>query len=88
MENVHDGPARGRSPQAVAAPPPRLTPMQTRVLRFVHSGSPNREIARALGISEATVKGHMTALMRRLNVRNRTQVALIASAYDWSGASH
>jgi DNA-binding NarL/FixJ family response regulator len=39
----------------------------------------NREIAHELGIAEATVKIHMTALMRRLSVRNRTQVAILAS---------
>jgi DNA-binding NarL/FixJ family response regulator len=44
----------------------------------VHSGLLNKQIAFDLGIAEATVKAHMTALMRKLNVRNRTQVAVLA----------
>lgn len=66
---------------------PQLTPTQTRVFRFVHAGLSNKEIARELGIAEATVKIHMTALMRRLNVRNRTQVAIIASGLRSSHAA-
>jgi DNA-binding NarL/FixJ family response regulator len=55
-----------------------LTPMQRKILNGVHSGRLNKQIAFDLGIAEATVKAHMTALMRKLNVRNRTQVALAA----------
>jgi DNA-binding NarL/FixJ family response regulator len=55
-----------------------LTPMQRKILNGVHSGLLNKQIAFDLGIAEATVKAHMTALMRKLNVRNRTQVALAA----------
>ncbi|MFN3433652.1 MAG: helix-turn-helix transcriptional regulator [Sphingomonas sp.] len=58
----------------------RLTPTQMKVLRGVHSGLLNKQIAYDLGIAEATVKAHMTALMRKLNVRNRTQVAIAAQA--------
>jgi DNA-binding NarL/FixJ family response regulator len=57
---------------------PALTPTQLKVLRGVHSGLLNKQIAYDLGIAEATVKAHMTALMRKLNVRNRTQVAIAA----------
>ena len=63
---------------AMRAPLPRLTPTQIKVLRGVHSGLLNKQIAFYLGIAEATVKAHMTALMRKLNVRNRTQVAVLA----------
>ncbi|OWK30504.1 HTH-type transcriptional regulator AlkS [Sphingomonas mucosissima] len=67
----------------VAFAPPaaaRLTPTQLKVLEGVYSGLLNKQIAYDLGIAEATVKAHMTALMRKLNVRNRTQVALAAQA--------
>lgn len=57
-----------------------LTPMQAKILSGVHLGLLNKQIAYSLGITEATVKGHMTDLMRKLNVRNRTQVALAAQA--------
>jgi DNA-binding NarL/FixJ family response regulator len=57
-----------------------LTPTQVKVLQGVHSGLLNKQIAFDLGITEATVKGHISALMRRLRVRNRTQVAVLAQA--------
>ena len=60
--------------------PVRLTPTQIKVMRGVHSGQLNKQIAFDLGIAEATVKAHMTALMRKLNVRNRTQVAIAAQS--------
>lgn len=58
----------------------QLTPTQLKVLEGVHSGLLNKQIAFHLGIAEATVKAHMTALMRKLNVRNRTQVAIAAQS--------
>lgn len=61
----------------------RLTPTQRKVLEGVHSGLLNKQIAYELGIAEATVKAHMTALMRKLNVRNRTQVAIAAEAMGY-----
>jgi DNA-binding NarL/FixJ family response regulator len=68
------GAARGADSRSI----PHLTPTQIKVLQGVHSGLLNKQIAFDLGIAEATVKAHMTALMRRLNVRNRTQVAIAA----------
>ncbi len=68
-----------RAPIVSAGPvAPQLTPTQIKVLHGVHSGLLNKQIAYDLGIAEATVKAHMTALMRKLNVRNRTQVAIVA----------
>ena len=61
--------------------PVRLTPTQIKVMHGVRSGQLNKQIAFELGIAEATVKAHMTALMRKLNVRNRTQVAIAAQAF-------
>jgi DNA-binding NarL/FixJ family response regulator len=56
-----------------------LTPQQFRVLTMIAEGLLNKQIAWDLGVSEATVKAHMTAIMRKLGVNNRTQVALLAS---------
>ncbi|MDE1917976.1 MAG: response regulator transcription factor [Sphingomonadales bacterium] len=66
------------SMDAVAVPPVRLTPTQIKVMQGVRSGQLNKQIAFDLGIAEKTVKAHMTLLMKKLNVRNRTQVALVA----------
>ena len=67
-------------PAALAA----LTPTQLKVLEGVHNGLLNKQIAFDLGIAEATVKAHMTALMRKLNVRNRTQVAVVAQTLGYA----
>ncbi|MDF0489639.1 LuxR C-terminal-related transcriptional regulator [Sphingomonas sp. H39-1-10] len=67
-----------------SAPFARLTPTQRKVLDGVYSGQLNKQIAFDLGIAEATVKAHMTALMRKLDVRNRTQLAVTAQALGWS----
>ncbi|SIS94582.1 two component transcriptional regulator, LuxR family [Roseivivax lentus] len=55
-----------------------LTPRERDVLRGVVAGKSNKEIARDLAISEPTVKLHMKTLFRKLDVRNRTQAALLA----------
>ena len=48
--------------------------------RALVAGAANKVIAFDLGIAEATVKAHMTALMRKLNVHNRTQAAIAAQS--------
>lgn len=55
-----------------------LTPTQLKVLLAVLDGKLNKQIAFDLAMSEATVKAHMTAIMRKLDVRNRTQAAIVA----------
>jgi two-component system nitrate/nitrite response regulator NarL len=49
------------------------------VLEQLLNGLQNKEIARRLGITEATVKVHVKAILRKARVRNRTQVAMWAS---------
>lgn len=55
-----------------------LTPQQFRVLGMLGSGLLNKQIAHAMGVSEATVKAHMTAILRKLGANNRTQAVLLA----------
>jgi DNA-binding NarL/FixJ family response regulator len=55
-----------------------LTPQQFRVLSMLCSGLINKQIAAELGVSEATVKAHMTAVLEKLGASNRTQAVLIA----------
>ena len=59
-----------------------LTPTQLKVLLGVLAGKLNKQIAFELSIAEATVKAHMTAILRKLNVLNRTQAALAVRALE------
>lgn len=56
-----------------------LTPQQFRVLSMLGDGLLNKQIAYELGVSEATIKAHMTAILRKLGASNRTQAILLAS---------
>lgn len=56
----------------------RLTPREREVLTEVGRGRSNREIARALGLAEKTVKTHVSAVLAKLGVQDRTQAALYA----------
>lgn len=56
-----------------------LTPQQLNILRLICQGRPNKIISYELSIAEATVKTHIAAIMTKINVSNRTQVALMAS---------
>lgn len=55
-----------------------LTPQQLRVLQMMSTGLLNKQIAWELNVTEATVKAHVTAILRKLGANNRTQAVLIA----------
>jgi len=57
----------------------QLTPQQFKVLMMMSQGLLNKQIAFDLGVSEATIKAHVTAIMNKLGVSNRTQAVLAAS---------
>jgi len=58
-----------------------LTPREKEVLRLIAHGANNREIAQNLFISEGTVKNHVTNILNRLNLRDRTQAAILANTF-------
>lgn len=71
---------RSRAPDDKEHAPRRLlTRRQRDVLALISEGRSNKLIADALGMSESTVKAHVKQIIRRLNVVNRTQAALIAT---------
>jgi DNA-binding NarL/FixJ family response regulator len=55
-----------------------LTPQQFRVLTMLSAGLLNKQIAYELGVSEATIKAHMTAIMQKLGATNRTQAVVLS----------
>jgi len=71
-------PAMDRDEEAVARRLRDLTPQQFRVLQMLGEGRLNKQIAWDLGVSEATIKAHVTAVLRKLGVNNRTQAVLMA----------
>ncbi len=76
-----------RAPAAAAGTAPTLdhlrnvlTERQVEVLQLLSQGKPNKLIGRSLGISEGTVKIHLAAIFRALNVRNRTEAVVAAQS--------
>ena len=65
----------------------QLTPREQEVLQLIAAGHNNREIAQALYIAERTVKNHVNSILRRLNLRDRTQAAILASSVFNSAGS-
>jgi two-component system NarL family response regulator len=66
----------GQDTPAADSPVGCLTPRELQVARMVHLGGNNKTIARELAISERTVKAHLSAIFRKLNIQNRLHLAL------------
>jgi DNA-binding NarL/FixJ family response regulator len=56
-----------------------VTERETEVLRLVARGLPNKQVARALGITQSTVKSHVGSILAKLSLPSRTQLALYAA---------
>lgn len=63
---------------ATGVGPVELTPRETEVLTMVRRGLANKQIARRLGITERTVKAHLSSAFQRIGARDRTQAAIWA----------
>jgi DNA-binding NarL/FixJ family response regulator len=59
-----------------------LTPQQVRVLMMLSEGMLNKQIAYGLGVSEATVKAHVSAILQKLGVESRTQAVIAAARIE------
>ncbi len=60
-----------------------LSPREMEILMYITKGYSNKEVAYRLGISRQTVKNHMTAILRKLDVNDRTQAAVYALRHGW-----
>jgi DNA-binding NarL/FixJ family response regulator len=65
-----------------------LTPQQVRVLMMLSEGLLNKQIAYQLGVSEATVKAHVSAILQKLGVESRTQAVIAAAKIEAGQFSH
>jgi DNA-binding NarL/FixJ family response regulator len=76
------GVASGEASVSADLPPgfTKLTARERQVLKLIAEGSSNREIAQSLDISEGTVKNHVASILGRLNLRDRTQAAIVANS--------
>jgi DNA-binding NarL/FixJ family response regulator len=79
LDAVRQGATAGGFQTAPAVESLGLTPRQTDVLSLLLKGQPNKLIARELGLSVETVKDHVAAVLRALNVSTRTQAVLAVS---------
>ena len=65
-----------------------LTKRETEVVGLVVTGDSNKEIARKLGVSETTIKVHVTVILRKLRLNNRVQLAVCVTVdhpHAWAG---
>ncbi|OAN16740.1 DNA-binding response regulator [Photobacterium jeanii] len=72
-EGISDDDEQSDLAEKIAA----LTPQQYKVLCMLSDGLLNKQIAYDLNVSEATIKAHMTAIFRKLEVKNRTQAVIL-----------
>ncbi len=64
-----------------------ITEREAEVLSYVACGYGNKQIAHALGISEQTIKNHMTSIMSKLDANDRTHAVVMALQYGWISTS-
>ncbi len=76
FQNVNENACAYQSNPELSA----LTSQQIRILKLICAGKPNKQIAYELSLAEATVKAHITALLRRLGVHNRTEAVVAAES--------
>jgi DNA-binding NarL/FixJ family response regulator len=72
----------GNSAGRVGQPGPQLTAREREVLELIAAGRSNREIARSLGLAEKTIKTHVSNVLMKLGVADRTQAALWAVRHE------
>ncbi len=81
LERIVDAMRESTAVEHLPANP--LSPRELDVLALVATGSRNREIAGALGISEQTVKNHLSSIFHKLGVPNRTRAVTYATRHGW-----
>lgn len=70
----------GKAMETLATP---LTPRETETLKYVAEGYSNKQIAHVLGISEQTIKNHVTSILNKLDANDRTHAVVLAMRQGW-----
>ena len=83
-----NGTSNGNGSPTQPRPTSSLTQRETDILALLAEGKSNRDISRALFLSEKTVKAHLAAIFRKLGVTNRTQAAMAAVSMGIGPALH
>jgi len=74
-------PFQGEKAKVLISSP--LTPRETEVTDYIALGYLNKQIADKLGISEQTIKNHVSSILRKLDANDRTQAVVMAMHYGW-----
>jgi two-component system response regulator DegU len=80
LKQFEDISSMGRAIETVIAP---LTRRETQILDYVAKGNTNKQIADILGISEQTIKSHVSAVLRKLNANDRAHAVALAIRNGW-----
>ena len=80
LEQFQDKSSIAKAIEAVVAP---LTNRETQILNYIAEGNTNKQIAHALGISEQTIKSHVSAILRKLNANDRAHAVALAIRKSW-----
>jgi DNA-binding NarL/FixJ family response regulator len=78
IDKLGSAPRRARSPRDLG-----LTDRQVEVLSLMMQGKSNKLICRTLDLAEPTVKNHVTAILKALNVTNRTEAVVAVASLGW-----
>jgi two-component system response regulator DegU len=80
LKQFEDISSMGKAIETVIAP---LTRRETQILNYVAEGNTNKQIADILGISEQTIKSHVSAILRKLNANDRAHAVALAIRNGW-----
>jgi len=82
-EELHQLEAFSSVKKVEATVPSILTPRETEILAYIARGYMNKQIAHELGLSEHTIKNHLSSIMHKLEVNDRTQAVVLAMNNGW-----
>ncbi len=83
LKQFQDIVSMGKTMETITAP---LTHRETQILDYIAEGNSNKQIARILGISEQTIKNHVSSILRKLNANDRAHAVALAMRNGWISA--